>query len=86
MKFETPPRPEPTAHMLILFGVEIRNEDLGGERPSTLRSVEDSLAQADDAVVADWTDGGRRDALLTEIIALIHYYSEDALLSDWPGA
>ncbi len=80
------PRPEPTAHMLILFGVEVRNEALGGERPSTLRSAESTLEQAPDDVVADWTDGGSRDALLTEVIALIHYYSEDALLADWLGA
>ena len=73
----------PTAHMLAFFGVEVRNEAHGGESPSTLRSAESSLEQAPDDVVSDWADGGDRDALIAEIIGLIHYHGEDEQLEGW---
>lgn len=73
----------PTAHMLAFFGVEVRNEAHGGVIPASMVAAESSLEQAPADVVADWSDGGDKDALVAEIIRLIHYYGEDALLSGW---
>jgi hypothetical protein len=46
------------------FEVEVRNEDYGGVRPSTLDSAVDSLLQAPDETLTDWFDddpiGGMR--------------------------
>ena len=68
-------------HAKRLFEVEIRNEDLGGVRPSTLGSAQDSLSQAPDDVVAEWT-GTNLNGITQEMNELIKKYGNDELLQD----
>lgn len=69
-----------TKQLRAFFGVEIRNEDDGGTSPSTLFSANDSLEQAPDDVIEDWSEGGNREALMQEIKALVRDDDWDAEL------
>lgn len=65
------------------FYIEIRNEDNGGIRPSTLHSAVDSLTQAPDDVVDEWLgkgDVGRRAAIT--LLHLLWVLGEDTELRD----
>jgi len=59
-----------THHLRRFFEVEIRNEDHGGVRPSTLESALESLEQAPDDVIEDWSGGGSLEDLRNEINTL----------------
>lgn len=65
------------------FEVEIGNEDHGGHRPSTLGSALDSLQQAPDDVLSDWSGGESRKTLKSSLSALIAEHGENTLLEEF---
>ncbi|MGH7175677.1 MAG: hypothetical protein ACREGR_04960 [Minisyncoccia bacterium] len=77
-----------TNAQINFFEVEIRNEDEGGDSPSTLRSAYDSLQQAPNDVIADWcnddtvTNDEQAEDFVCSVKNLMDKYGEDCLLDD----
>jgi hypothetical protein len=63
------------------FGVEIRNEDVGGVSPATLFSALDSWQQAPDDVRESWAETKKIRGLNTKIRKLIARYGRNKELS-----
>ncbi len=71
------------------FGVEVRNEEQGGDSPANLQSALDSLKQADNATIIEWCDDDTvRDAAGVErfkktIEKMVETYGGTTELENW---